>query len=153
IAIADWGLDSTTGGLDQVSLVAVGDQATSLRVPPVHSPGYNAAVYGPPTAPAPTLGVVPSTTLASGTFTVAATVANPTFRPLRDASVALAVPSGWTVTPSSGSLGTVAPRSTGSVTFTVTAPPSGLTPGTLALLATASFDGTTLSNAAMVQVP
>ena len=153
IAIADWGLDSTTGGLDQVSLVAAGDQATSLRVPPVASPGYNAAIYGPPTAPALTLGVVPSTMLASGTFTVAATLANPGLRPLRDASVSLNVPSGWTVSPSSGSLGNVAPRSTASVAFTVTSPASGLTPGTLALLATASFDGTTLSNAATMQVP
>jgi Beta-galactosidase jelly roll domain/NPCBM-associated, NEW3 domain of alpha-galactosidase len=153
IAIADWGLDSTTGGLDQVSLVAIGNQATSLRVPPVASPGYNPRVYGPPTAPSPTLGVVPSTMLASGTFTVSATLSNPTFRPLTDASVALSVPSGWTVTPSSGELGTVSPRSTGTVTFTVTAPSSGLTPGTLALLATASFDNTTLSNAATLQVP
>jgi beta-galactosidase GanA len=153
IAIADWGLDSTTGGLDQVSLVAIGNQATSLRVPAVASPGYNPRVYGPPTAPSPTLGVVPSTMLASGTFTVAATLSNPTFRSLRDASVALNVPSGWTVTPSSGSLGTVAARSTGSVTFTVTAPSSGLIPGTLALLVTASFSGGSLQNAATVQVP
>jgi beta-galactosidase GanA len=153
IAIADWGLDSTTGGLDQVSLVAIGDQTTSLRVPPVASPGYSARVYGPPTAPSPTLGVVPSTMLASGTFTVAATVSNPAFRPLEDASVALNVPSGWTVTPSSGSLGTVPARSTASVTFTVTAPSSGLTPGTLALLATASFSGGSLQNAATLQVP
>jgi beta-galactosidase GanA len=153
IAIADWGLDSTTGGLDQVSLVAVGNQATSLRVPPVDSPGYSPRVYGPPTPPAPTLGVVPSTMLASGTFTVAATLSNPTFRPLTNASVALSVPSGWTVTPSSGSLGTVAARSSASVTFTVTAPSSGLTPGTVALLATASFGDTTLSNAATLQVP
>jgi hypothetical protein len=39
------------------------------------------------------------------------------------------------------------------VTFTVTAPSTGLTPGTLALLATASFSGGSLQNAATVQVP
>ena len=154
IAIADWGLDSTTGGLDQVSLVAAGNQATSLHVQQVSSPAYNAATYGQPTAPTPTFGVVPSTALAQGTFTVTATLTNPTDQPLQNASVTLNTPSGWTVSPSSGSLGTVAPQSSGSVKFTVTAPSSGLTPGIVGLLATATFDnGTTLSNAATVNVP
>jgi beta-galactosidase GanA len=154
IAIADWGLDSTSGGLDQVSLVAVGNQATSMRVQPVRSPGYNAAIYGPPTAPVPTLGVVPSTALAEGTFTVTATLTNPTRAPLRNASVSLTVPSGWTVTPSSGSLGTVQARSSAAVKFTVTTPSSGLTAGTLGLLATATYNShSSISNAATVQVP
>jgi beta-galactosidase GanA len=154
IAIADWGLDSTTGGLDQVSLVAAGNQATSLRVGQVASPGYSAAVYGPPTAPTPTLGVVPSTALAEGTFTVTATLTNPTTAPLRDASISLNAPSGWTVTPSSGSVGSVARQSSASVQFSVTTPSSGLTPGTLGLLATATYDrNVSLSNAAALQVP
>jgi beta-galactosidase GanA len=154
IAIADWGLDSTTGGLDQVSLVAIGDQATSLSVAPVASPGYDPAVYGAPTAPVPTLAAVPSTQLASGTFTVTATVTNPTYQALAGASVALDAPPGWTVSPSSGSLGTVAARSSASATFSVTAPASGLSPGTAGLLVTATYDGhQTLSNAATVTVP
>lgn len=49
---------------------------------PVASPGYNPAVYGLPTPPVPTLGVVPSTALAEGSLTVIATLTNPTRAPL-----------------------------------------------------------------------
>lgn len=47
LAIADWGLDAASAGLDAVSLVADGDQAGGLPVQQVASPGYSAAVYGP----------------------------------------------------------------------------------------------------------
>jgi beta-galactosidase GanA len=154
IAIADWSLDETTGGLDSVSLVAAGNQASPLQVRPVASPGYDAAVYGPPAALSPVLGVVPSTALASGTFTVKTTVTNPAPRPLFGGSVALTVPSGWTVSPASAQLGTVAPRSSRTASFSVTAPSTGLTSGTVALLATATFNGSiSLNNAATVEVP
>ena len=153
IAIADWGLDDTTGALDQVKLVAAGTQATSLRVAPVDSPAYTAAVYGPPTRLTPVLGVVPSTALASGTFTVKATLSNPTPSALTSPSVALSVPSGWSVSPPAATMGTVAPGSSGSVTFSVTAPSTAPAPGTIALLATAKFSGQTLSNSATVQAP
>jgi beta-glucosidase len=55
--------------------------------------------------------------------------------------VSLAPPSSaWTVSPSGpASLGTVAPGSSASATFTVTAPSSGLTPGLTGLLASATF--------------
>jgi beta-galactosidase GanA len=149
IAIADWGLDDTTGGLDNVSLVAAGTQATSLRVQPVESPSF----HGTPSALSPVLGVIPSTALASGTFTVKATLSNPTSRPLNGASVSLSVPSGWTVTPASGNLGRIAPGSSGTTSFSVTAPSSGLSAGTIALLATATYSGGELSNSATVQVP
>ncbi|MDA8300107.1 MAG: beta galactosidase jelly roll domain-containing protein, partial [Actinomycetota bacterium] len=150
IAIADWGLDEMTGGLAQVSLVALGNQLSSLQVQPVASPGYNPAVYGPPTPPVPTLGVVPSTALAEGSFTVTATLTNPTHAPLTDAAIGLSVPSGWTLTSDASTLtsnagtltsdaGTVAPRSARSVQFFVTAPASGLTPGTVGLLTVATF--------------
>ena len=39
IAIAVWNLDSSTGGLGQVSLTDYGSYASSLRVGPVFSPG------------------------------------------------------------------------------------------------------------------
>jgi Beta-galactosidase jelly roll domain len=40
IAIAVWNLDSSTGGLGQVSLTNYGSYASSLTVGPVFSPGY-----------------------------------------------------------------------------------------------------------------
>ncbi len=43
LAIAVWGLDQAGGGLDQVSLVAAGNQAGGLPVSPVASPGYSPA--------------------------------------------------------------------------------------------------------------
>jgi hypothetical protein len=70
----------------------------------------------------------------------------------------MSVPSGWTLSPAGpASLGTVAPGRSASETFSVTAPSSGLTPGTDNLLATATFrrNGSTqiLQNAAQVLVP
>lgn len=41
LAIAVWGLDAAGGGLDDVSLVAAGDQAGGIPVQQVPSPGYN----------------------------------------------------------------------------------------------------------------
>lgn len=91
----------------------------------------------------PTLAAIPSTALAQGTFTVKATLTDPGPAPLGNASVSLTPPSpAWTISPSGpASLGTVAPGSAGSQTFTVTAPSSGLTPGFADLLATATFTG------------
>ncbi len=159
LAIAVWGLDATGGGLDQVSLVAAGNQAGGVPVRPVASPGYSPQVYGPPASPQPTLAAIPSSALAEGTFTVKATLANPGPVPLRDASVALDVPSGWTTSPSgSVSLGTVGPGASASASFTVTAPASGLSPGLVGLLAKATFSTgpggvQTLINSAEVNVP
>jgi hypothetical protein len=159
LAIAVWGLDGTGGGLDQVSLVAAGNQAGGVPIAPVASPGYSPAVYGPPTVPQPTLAAVSSSALAEGTFTVRATVRNPTGRPLSGAAVSLSVPSGWTLSPvGSVSIGTVAPGGSASKTFSVTAPSTGLTAGTDNLLATATYGNGggaqhTLINAAQVLVP
>jgi beta-galactosidase GanA len=162
LAIAVWGLDSASGGLPKVSLVAMGDQAGGVPVQPVYSPGYSAAVYGQPTPPQPTLAATPSTALAEGPFTVKATLRNPTARPLGGASVSLNVPAGWTITPSGPrSLGAIAPGTAGVASFRVTPPASGLSPGRVSLLASASFTtgaagggGTqSLTNAADVTVP
>jgi beta-galactosidase GanA len=160
LAIAVWGLDGSGGGLDQVSLVAAGNQAGGVPVLPVPSPGYSPRVYGPPSAPQPTLAAISSSTLADGTFTVRATLRDPTRQPLNGASVSMSVPSGFTVSPAGPvSLGTVAPGGSASKTFSVTAPSSGLTAGTDNLLATATYSGgagggrQTLQNAAQVEVP
>jgi len=160
LAIAVWGLDGTGGGLDQVSLVAAGNQAGGVPVLPVPSPGYSPMVYGPPSAPQPTLAAISSSALADGTFKVRATLRDPARQPLTGASVSMSVPSGWTVSPAGPvSLGTVAPGGSASETFSVTAPSSGLTAGTENLLATASYGSgrfggqQTLINAAQVQVP
>jgi beta-galactosidase GanA len=158
LAIAVWGLDPGSGGLPKVSLVAMGNQAGGVPVIPVCSPGYSPAVYGAPTPPQPTLSATPSTGLAEGTFTVKATLANPTRQPLTSASVTLNVPSGWKSSPSGPrSLGTIAPGSSGVAAFRVTAPSSGLSPGTVSLLATASYTAgggqQSLINAADVTVP
>lgn len=135
-----WGLDATGGGLDQVSLVAAGNQAGGVPVRPVLSPGYSAAVYGAPSSPQPTLAAVPSSALAEGTFTVKATLRNPTPQPLRNATILLNAPSGWQVSPSgAATLGTVAAGAAASASFQVTAPASGLTPGLVGLLAKAAF--------------
>jgi beta-galactosidase GanA len=161
LAIAVWGVDATGGGLDQVSLVAAGNQAGGVPVRPVASPGYSAAVYGPPSSPQPSLAAVPSSALAEGTFTVKATLRDPTPQPLRNATIVLNAPAGWQVSPSGpANLGTVAAGAAASASFQVTAPASGLTPGLVGLLAKATFStagpggGTqTLINAADVTVP
>jgi len=158
LAIAVWGLDGAGGGLDQVSLVAAGNQAGGVPVAPVASPGYSAAVYGPPSAPQPTLAAISSSALAQGTFTVTATLRNPSGRPLTGAAASLSVPNGWTVSPAgAASLGTVAPGGSASARFSVTTPASGLSPGVVNLLATATFGAgagrQSLINAAQVQVP
>jgi beta-galactosidase GanA len=159
LAIAVWGMDATGGGLDQVSLVAAGNQAGGVPVRPVLSPGYSAAVYGPPSSPQPTLAAVPSSALAEGTFSVKATLRNPTTQPLRNASIVLNAPAGWQVSPSSpAALGTVAPGAAGSASFKVTAPSSGQSPGLVGLLAKATFSSAagntqTLINSADVSVP
>ncbi|HEX6452491.1 MAG TPA: beta-galactosidase [Trebonia sp.] len=155
LAIAVWGLNQAGGGLDSVSLVAAGNQAGGIPVTPVASPGYDAAVYGPPTAPSPTLAAVPSTTLATSSFTVKETLRNPLGAALRSASLSLGAPAGWTVSPSGAvPVGTVPPGTSASQTFSVTAPTSGLSAGANSLLATASYDGSqTLLGTATVNVP
>ena len=162
LAMAVWGMDATGGGLDQVSLVAAGNQAGGVPVRPVLSPGYSAAVYGAPSSPQPALAAVPSSALAQGTFTVKTTLSNPTRQPLRTASILLNAPAGWTVSPSGpAALGTVAAGAAASASFKVTAPSSGLSPGLVGLLAKATFSGgaapgggtQTLINSAEVTVP
>ncbi|HEU5333869.1 MAG TPA: beta-galactosidase [Actinocrinis sp.] len=159
LAIAVWGMDQNSAGLDQVSLVADGDQSGGVPIAPVASPGYSAAVYGPPTKPAPTLAAVPSTALAQGSFTVTETLTNPTREPLRNPRLALSAPSGWSVSPTgTQTLKDLAPGAKASTVFNVTAPTSGLASGPAGLLAAGTYvtgraDRHTLINTAQVEVP
>ncbi len=160
LAIAVWGLDQSAG-LDQVKLVALGDQSGGVPVQNVYSPGWNAAVYGPPTAPSPTLGVVSSAALVNPgqPFTVKATLNNPGGAPLRDAAVNLNAPAGWTVAPAGpASLGTVAPGRSASASFQVTPASSGSSSaGPVDLVAQSTYDvlgrSRTLLATAQLQVP
>jgi beta-galactosidase GanA len=162
IAIAEWGLQPSGGGLGRVRLVALGNQAGGVPVSPVSSPGYTAYVYGRPAAGQPTLALVPSTALAQPgkSFTVRATLSGGGRQPLEDAAVSLAAPSGWTVAPAGpDSLGDVAPGQSRRATFTVTPPGSGLSAGSVALVARATFGdrgsrgARSLLAGATVQVP
>ncbi len=161
LAIAVWGLDPASGGLPRVSLAEMGDQAGGVRVQTVDSPGYSAAVYGRPTVPSPTLGLVSSAPLVNPgqPFTVRATLTNPGFAPLRHAAVSLSLPAGWTAVPAGpASLGTVAGGQTASAGFRVTPAASGsAAPGPVDVLARATFrEGSyrhTLLGTTQLQVP
>ena len=136
-------------------------RAEACRFSRVYSPGWNPAVYGPPTASSPTLGVVSSAALVNPgqPFTVKATLNNPGSAPLRDAAVNLNAPAGWTVAPAGpASLGTVAPGRSVSASFQVTPASSGSSsPGPVDLVAQSTYDvsgqSRTLLGTAQLQVP
>jgi beta-galactosidase GanA len=156
LAIADWALAPGSGGIGDVRLVALGNQLGGVPVTPVASPGYNPAVYGPPSPGAPTLGLATARTLAQPgqPFTVNAVLTDTSVKPLTDAALTLHAPSGWTVSRASTNLGTVPPGVSRRVSFTVTPPTSGLTPGAVALAAVATYNGGHTQQAGVtVQVP
>ena len=161
LAVAVWGLDQSGAGLDKLKLVALGNQSGGVPVQPVYSPGWNPAVYGAPTPPSPTLGVVSSAALVNPgqAFTVKATLEDPGDAALRDAAVSLSAPAGWTVVPAGAApLGTVAPGSSASASFRVTPASSGsATPGPVDLVARAGYDeagrSESLLGTAQLQVP
>ncbi len=156
LAIADWALAPGSGGIGDVRLVALGNQLGGVPVAPVASPGYNPAVYGPPSPGAPTLGLASARTLAQPgqPFTVTAALSDASVTALTHAMVTLHAPAGWTVSPPSANLGTVAPGVTRRASFTLTPPSSGLTPGAVALAAIATYNGAHTQQAGMtVQVP
>ncbi len=142
VAIAVWGLTPTSGGLPGVSLQSVGNQAGGVAVTDVASPGWNPHTYGAPTQAAPTLGVSSATALATAgrPVTVRATLANPGRAPLRDGTLALSVPAGWRVRPAGPTpLGTIGTGARAVRAFAVTPPASGLSPGAVDLVATATY--------------
>ncbi len=159
IAIAEWALQPSGGGLGTVKLVSLGNQSGGVPVSQVDSPGYSAAVYGRPTAGQPTLALSASSELAQPgqQFKVTATLSNQGNTALKDAAVALSAPSGWTVAPASATLGTVTAGGSRTATFTVTAPSLGLTPGAVPLVAEATYQAqgapATLQGGVTVEVP
>jgi len=80
----------------------------------------------------------PSVVRAGAAVPVKATVSNNSSETLQDTTLKLSAPSGWSVQPTSATLGTVAANGTGSATFTVT-PPPGVAPGSYQLTGDAAF--------------
>jgi beta-galactosidase GanA len=161
IAVAEWALSPSGGGLGTVKLVSLGNQAGGVPIAPVASPPYSASVYGSPTAGQPTLAATSSSQLAqpAQSFKVTTTLSDQSNTPLGDAAVTLGAPSGWTVSPAGASLGRVPAGATAKAVFTVTAPSSGLTAGPVALVAKTTYvtpagGGTqTLQSGLTVEVP
>jgi beta-galactosidase GanA len=159
LAIAVWGLQPGSGRLPDVSLQSVGNQTGGVPVTAVAQPGWNARTYGPPTDSAPILGETTNSTLAEpgSKVTVTATLSNPSNRPLTATSVSLQAPAGWRVSGDGETSQRVAPGAARRVSFTVTVPSSGLTPGPVELVATAHYTQRatvqTLMSGAQLQVP
>jgi beta-galactosidase GanA len=161
IAIAEWALSPSGGGLGTAKLVSLGNQAGGVPISLVSSPPYSAAVYGTPAAGQPTLAASSSSQLAEPdqSFKVTTTLSNQGNVPLTNPNVTLNAPSGWTVSPPSATLGTLTAGQSASAAFTVTPPSSGLTAGPVALVAKATYQtpntsGTqTLQSGVTVEVP
>ncbi len=161
LAIAEWALSPSGGGLGTVRLVSVGNQAGGVPIAPVSSPPYSAAVYGQPTTGQPTLAATSSSELAQPgqSFKVTTTLSDQANTALRDAGVTVSAPAGWTVSPASASLGQVNAGNAAKAVFTVTAPASGLTAGPVPLVAKATYDAPsggathTLQSGLTVEVP
>jgi len=153
IAIAEWALAPSGGGLGTVKLVSLGNQAGGVPIRQVESPPYSARVYGRPSAGQPTLAASSSSQLAQPgqSFTITTTLSNQGNVPLANAAVTLNAPSGWTVSPSNGSLGRVLPGQSAKAAFTVTPPSSGLTAGPVPLVATATYRTSTSSGTQALQ--
>jgi beta-galactosidase len=141
IAIGEWALSSTGGGLGTVKLVSVGNQAGGVPIALVDSPPYSASVYGPPSAGQPTLAAFSSSELVQPgrSFKVTATLSDQGNAPLTDGDVMLAAPAGWSVSPSSASLGKVNSGGSAKAVFTITPPASGLTAGPVPLVAKTNY--------------
>jgi beta-galactosidase GanA len=142
IAIASWGLNGSSGGLGQVSLVPYGTYAGGVPVRDVPAPGWNPTTWGNPQPPAQVaLGLTGDKTLViTGTqVKVTATASNVSGGPAQAGPVTLTAPAGWTVTPGSGgAVGTLDPHGSAARGWTVTVP-SGLAPGTYQLVAALDY--------------
>ena len=98
IALAVWNLDSSTGGLGDVSLTNYGSYASSLNVGQVASPGYDRVKYAMPVAPGTRVALtVPGSVASSERFVAKATVRVPAGgRTATGVTAALQLPDGWT---------------------------------------------------------
>ncbi len=124
LAIAVLSEDSATGGLGKISLERYANLASSLRVRPVHSPGYHARTYRTRPSTATLSLVAPDVIERGGSGTVTARL-RPRV-PVRDVAVRLHVPDGWTAT------------RTGATSWTVSAP-TGEQPAAAVFTATATY--------------
>ena len=145
IAIAVWDTNATTGGLGKVSLVNLGSYASSLQVATVASPGYTAAKYRMPAAPGVSARLAaPDTATAGQRQTVRAVVSVPAGKPAATNVVPkLTAPQGWTVSAASPVvIGSIAPGSSATVTWSVTAPATVAPSNALVLTVTGTQGGT-----------
>jgi hypothetical protein len=153
LALAAWSAD-TSGGLGQVSLVALGNHRGGVPVGPVDSPRYDPRRYAMPAAPGAVTLTAPDTIGRGASATVTATVRVPAGRPaVRDARVTLALPAGWTsADPLTVKLGRLRPGQSATAQWTVTAA-SGDQPWDVVLSATATLDGRRVVGGHTVAVP
>jgi beta-galactosidase GanA len=142
VAIAVWNTDATTGGLGKVSLESYGTRTSALSVADVNSPRYQRDRYALPAAPRTTISLAAPDTIQTGqTIDVAATIGVPAGAPpAKDVKAVLAVPAGWSATPTSAtSVDSIRPGRTATVTWRVTAP-GGSLPSAVVLGATARYE-------------
>jgi alpha-galactosidase len=105
----------------------------SANVPPHGTVMYRVSRFGSPLA-APSVAVT-----VSGSNPATVSVADNGVLPIGDVSVALSGPNGWSVSPATERLGTVAPGRSGNASFTVDAPPPPPGQATNTLTATVSY--------------
>jgi beta-galactosidase GanA len=141
LALAVWSPLAGQGGLGALSLVQLGNHATSLRVGDVRAPDFSEAVYGEPArAGGATLGLTAASALVQPGASV--TVTGQVTAVGADASrvsVTLTPPPGWTVAPA----GPVHVRDLdanrpASVRWRLTAP-TGVSPGPVAVVGRVAF--------------
>ncbi len=141
IAIAVTNEDGSTGGLGTVSLFSYGSPVSSLRVPPVSSPGYDATTYRMPAPHHASLTAhVPGSMSPGSTATVSATFSTDSGAgagAARDVRLHLTIPDGWTATPTTPTSAShpVPPGHSFTASWTVTAPDSLPTISELAVVA------------------
>ena len=139
IAIAVWNLDGSTGGLGQVSLTNYGSYASSLRVGPVDSPGYDPQKYAMPKPPRTSVALdVPGSVSSGESFTASATVQVRTAA-VHDLTASLQLPDGWSAGPATpSSVGLLHPGASTTFTWQVQAPTGDL-PKASVLTATVAY--------------
>ncbi|MEN3360578.1 MAG: hypothetical protein V7637_4560, partial [Mycobacteriales bacterium] len=140
LAIAVWNADASTGGLGKVSLEQYGDVTTGLRVSDVDSPGFRPAAFAVRPSTARLDIAAPDIVTRGGSATVHTTLTAPAGGPgLRDVTVGLSTPDGWTAAPAAPvTVGRVAAGRAVTLTWQVTAP-AGEQPAAAVLDATATY--------------
>ncbi|MFG2820000.1 beta-galactosidase [Kitasatospora sp. NPDC048365] len=141
VAIALWNEGGTNGGLGTVTLENLGTTASPLNPAPVTGPGYDAATYAVPAAHNAALTLsAPDNATPAGSYPVSAAFTVPGGQPgATNVGLALGLPTGWTAQPTGPTAtATVAPGSTFTATWNVTAP-GGTLPAVSSLTATAGY--------------